>query len=61
VRALVSFIVTVPEAEARQVTPKQVWDWIRFGVRSCNELPPNPLASFDVVPEADSLRITVYP
>ena len=60
-RALVTFVVTVPEASARQVTPEQAMEWIRFNVAASDELAPNPLASFAVVPEAGSLRVTVFP
>jgi hypothetical protein len=60
-RARVTFVITVPEADARQVTEQQARDWIRFNVGASDELTPNPLASFAVVPEADSLRVTVFP
>jgi hypothetical protein len=60
-RAIVTFTITVPQAEARQVTEQQARDWISFNVGASDDMKPNPLASFAVVPESESLRITVFP
>ena len=59
-RAIVTFAVDVPEAEARQVTYADVLAWLQFNLGVTGGLVgPNPLASFPVEAVTGSVKVTL--